>query len=553
VVVSIDNNSETPRGKISHGIGRAGRTSSTYKPENSNINVCFSSNITLTPLQKQNYDEALKLIQQRFSRAEIDQKNGITALDDVRLEFYAGKNGKRQKYIATPDGVFRVISERAGNKMIISREMYDDRDHCAVKESDTRNGFVCVFRDDLGRKMREIEYSGKKLADQYFGNNEEKTRSVKYEYSVLSDGNEQVSLITDDNQKGSIKKSSYQYREDNTLESITTFKEVGVGRKAVISEQHREIFDLKGRLFGSQTYNEALKGWESSFIGTYNNKVTDYLDEKKISWRMSESMYLDMLAQNLDSYDKLAAFFKLMMTYEFDSPNPDKDPYKIGSDESHGDYWQLPAETIKRLSLDKTMMGDCEDWAFLAKEILNRQGKNAFVLHIPGHALCLWVEKKPDGRFNAYALDTFGFDRNGNLSGVPIDTEKEKGYVELRDAVNSVLAKYDKPGKIQYPYRVNPYKVNDHFEVMRIPEKGKKENLQMPLSVLADKDFNKGFNALEKALFEGNNNAAKSIYRQLAFKHSGLSLSFSMLNEIFGWETAVSKSIKNLLDDLNFQ
>ncbi|MBI2117608.1 hypothetical protein HYT95_01790, partial [Candidatus Peregrinibacteria bacterium] len=94
------------------------------------------------------------------------------------------------------------------------------------------------------------------------------------------------------------------------------------------------------------------------------------------------------------------------------------------------------------------MRGDCDDYAFLARDIIRRQGKNAHVVYIPGHALCVWAEKDAEGKYHAHAQDTFGFDHNGNRYGrdESRDREKAKGFTKLIDALNSLMTKYRFPG-----------------------------------------------------------------------------------------------------------
>lgn len=51
------------------------------------------------------------------------------------------------------------------------------------------------------------------------------------------------------------------------------------------------------------------------------------------------------------------------------------------------DYWQSPAEMIKNKK------GDCEDFALFAREMLRRNGIQAFVINLYGdkaHALCIY-------------------------------------------------------------------------------------------------------------------------------------------------------------------
>ena len=57
-----------------------------------------------------------------------------------------------------------------------------------------------------------------------------------------------------------------------------------------------------------------------------------------------------------------------------------------------GDYWQTPIETLKR------KLGDCEDFAFLNKEVLRVMGYKTNVFIVRGnkkaHAICVFEDKK---------------------------------------------------------------------------------------------------------------------------------------------------------------
>lgn len=162
-----------------------------------------------------------------------------------------------------------------------------------------------------------------------------------------------------------------------------------------------------------------------------------YADEKAKNKDLTPSQYLDILAKKLDTEERLAVYFEQFLWYAFDD----------------GDHWQTAEETLRRTEEYENggaryMRGDCDDYAFLARDILRRQGKNAHVVYIPGHAICVWAEKDAEGEYHARAEDTFGFDHNGNRYGrdFPHDRERAKGFTELIDALNSIIKKYRYPG-----------------------------------------------------------------------------------------------------------
>jgi len=65
------------------------------------------------------------------------------------------------------------------------------------------------------------------------------------------------------------------------------------------------------------------------------------------------------------------------------------------------DYWQAPEEVLLRGK------GDCEDYALLASDLLNRQGREAFIFSLYGekgyaHTVCVFVE---NGRYSVLNQD----------------------------------------------------------------------------------------------------------------------------------------------------
>ena len=75
------------------------------------------------------------------------------------------------------------------------------------------------------------------------------------------------------------------------------------------------------------------------------------------------------------------------------------------------DYWQAPEELLVR------RRGDCEDYALLARDLLSRQGVEAFVFSLYGeggyaHTVCVFVE---GGRYSVMNQDRLVRLRAGSL------------------------------------------------------------------------------------------------------------------------------------------
>lgn len=164
------------------------------------------------------------------------------------------------------------------------------------------------------------------------------------------------------------------------------------------------------------------------------------LEEQKLNPLLTEERYLALLTHTLTTPEKLHAYVRKNLRYI--------------REEQDQDSWQSPEETLRKGG------GDCEDFAFFGQEILRRQGKLAHVIALPGHAACVWVEKRPDGRYDVYTLDELGIDRNGKweeLSRSPHRAlpKEEEGFTTPIEALNAALHKFD--GEDTAPYAVHPY------------------------------------------------------------------------------------------------
>jgi len=225
-------------------------------------------------------------------------------------------------------------------------------------------------------------------------------------------------------------------------------------------------FDSSGRLIAVRSGDAFSK---EKLIGKYGATVKTLTEMREFNKKMTNKEYLIYLSRNLNTLEKLHWFFKYLMEYKKD--------IKRGG-QKRRDYWQLAKETIERVEKGK-MLGDCEDYAFLAREILRMQGKPAHVVGIPGHAICAWVEKK-NGRWHAYSVGTFGVDINGNRYGKRVDSTKVKGYSTIKSALNSLMPKYDQGGlglKKGRQYRLSGNKI----DLLDIPKKGKQKMIKIPI------------------------------------------------------------------------
>jgi len=93
-----------------------------------------------------------------------------------------------------------------------------------------------------------------------------------------------------------------------------------------------------------------------------------------------------------------------LLMYAFDSPDP-RAPTLLGTRLVSGDIHQTSAETLATTA-GGMMRGDCDDLSELDQVIAERQGHNPQMIGLPAHAALVWAEKKPDGSWVTYLLQT---------------------------------------------------------------------------------------------------------------------------------------------------
>lgn len=165
-------------------------------------------------------------------------------------------------------------------------------------------------------------------------------------------------------------------------------------------------------------------------------------DEREKNQSLRAEEYLKMLARELNTPERIATFLMGFMKYTHDSSDP-MNRLSKGTEEDRGEYWQTANETVTRIE-NGFMLGDCEDYSFLAREILRRQGKLAHVIHTPGHATCIWLDQRNDKKYNAYSLSSEGFGNNKKmLKFGEYNIESVEGYSTAKKAVEAILKKYD--------------------------------------------------------------------------------------------------------------
>jgi hypothetical protein len=93
-----------------------------------------------------------------------------------------------------------------------------------------------------------------------------------------------------------------------------------------------------------------------------------------------------------------------ILAYVYDSPDT-RFPFLVGNRQVKGDIHQTAVQTIATATCGM-IRGDCDDLSELYQAIAERQGRTAHVISLPQHAAVAFAEKKDDGKWYAYALQT---------------------------------------------------------------------------------------------------------------------------------------------------
>ena len=192
------------------------------------------------------------------------------------------------------------------------------------------------------------------------------------------------------------------------------------GKKAILMTANRKIlFGSDGKTqkrlveFNSQGAPETVINRETGQKFDLSKDVFDWdiNQVRKVYPEINHPEFLGLLAVWLDTPEKLSKFLQTKIKYL-----PDKGQ----------DTYQFACETLRALC------GDCEDFAFLAKSILQLQGKNPRVLAVPNHATTVWTEKvvSSDGKVKYVAYDL------SNIELVKFEAPS------LEDAVRGVLKRH---------------------------------------------------------------------------------------------------------------
>lgn len=141
-------------------------------------------------------------------------------------------------------------------------------------------------------------------------------------------------------------------------------------------------------------------------------------EEEKLK---AKNEWLDQAAAVLKSNGELHLLYKYFTKYTFDSPVPNMNNL-IGNNSERGEFHQTIYQTMDR-NLGNKMLCDCDDLAEVYADITKRQGKISYVMGVPGHATCGWIDKLPDG----YAMNFLDTGPPRRIVDKSLDVAIEKG------------------------------------------------------------------------------------------------------------------------------
>jgi hypothetical protein len=438
--------------------------------ESVNLTMPFGANEFVL----QNYQQAFANIENcEQLRGLVDASTDFVAKDFVRVEFsVTAKEGEKIDYLATPEGVFRLVDDTVPDQ----REFVDLSNDTKMIETKGAaykpRSFELYFYNADGALAGDVTYGPQfKEMQRTFDEDGELVEYREFVEGKLTEVN-----YNDFSGQGLVVEKYYmeelfsvKKRDEQVFYGEGGVESYGVNYAEDGVPKHKFLFTDDGESFG-----------------TY-----DYMLE--IHPDMTESEYIAFLAEHLNTPEKLVLFFEHLMQYVYDSYD-EKDKIVDGAKAENvseglnhvAEYWQTAHETVGRVK-DGCMLGDCDDYAFLAKEILRLQGETAYVVSLPRHATCVWFDQGPNGNWNAYSIGTFGFDKNGNRLGMEVDEEKEKGYSTLEEALNSLMPKFDNGG-LGLEDGSEGYRLSDgKIELLDVPRTGEREYIyEVPIGLLAD-------------------------------------------------------------------
>lgn len=265
------------------------------------------------------------------------------------------------------------------------------------------------------------------------------------------------------------------------LEAFSCFKEI---ENIVIWRKPGQLIQFENNFPTSKTTDNCTVSYDSQGNQLHSSSIINgqcitkffkhngetlgtFLEERQKTPGLTSEHYLEMLTAELDTRERLVAFLQNFMQYHFDSVHQKRDC-------SHQqDHWQSAIETIERVENGK-MLGDCEDYSFLAREILQRQGKLAHVLSLYEHAVCAWAEETGN---NEYVVNMLTIGEHYQTSH---QSTKQKN---LRIALQEVITPMEQA--LETP---DEFELGDNIYIVEIIDRNKVV-FEVPIEVFIDPEL----------------------------------------------------------------
>lgn len=278
---------------------------------------------------------------------------------------------------------------------------------------------------DVRESVFDYLQKGRKIYQQWKG------ARLAMEQSPLENGSNEARLYNTSN--GALQKSA-QWIVEGERSVCAAFTLNDAEGRPVRTESYEgkcvHFYDEGGARVASISYGDDARDLSHRWVFTGDDRyVSTYNVEKLRSPGLTVEQYLDRLAQELHTPQLIAWYLRVCMEYRPDGPED----------------WQSASRTVQRIEKGVSL-GDCEDYAFLAREILRRQGYNAHVILVPNHAECVWLTRDSAGRYFGWSLGTFGLDCNGER----YQSTREfthGGFSSAREALQSLMTKYREGGE----------------------------------------------------------------------------------------------------------
>ena len=162
-----------------------------------------------------------------------------------------------------------------------------------------------------------------------------------------------------------------------------------------------EIYDEKGEKI--LRYSEWLEqGHREKSETSKNEYIDNYLSKKLINDEMLNLFFCKMLRYT-DDDTSISAHKSLVDSMI--SKSDDSKEFFLRIPET----WQTWQQTLDREE-NRAYLGDCDDYAFLAKRIFDAQKRGySYVIAIPQHATAIAINQNEDGSYTIQDIGTFEF------------------------------------------------------------------------------------------------------------------------------------------------